>query len=346
MDRFRDMNQLIAMEANWLTRNNIKPTALDGTIPYVQDMIAEEAFTKAGKKYEQLAKVKSVTQIVSEVLNCLKKANVKIDTSVNAARWLAICAGSSAFALSSGKINGVPVLIGGTSSYMTNGFYFCVEKKNGKPRVIYLTNRAIANLYNDDLSAVEPERIDKYAKYLLKYVENHNGDNDSFSPNTKDAMEGIFGWGKKRNVKESPEQKAQLATLNELYGKQMLALAKEIGDDFDRRMHSNKAFNGNYTLEANDKNGSSAISKKGDVNIAVINWQAISHAIANLNNLDSLDDSDEIAERYSKMVDLDYYIRKYESRARAIHPSCQIKKLEDDIDLLYLHIDPNSATAE
>lgn len=154
---------------------------------------------------------------------------------------------------------------------------------------------------------------------------------------------GFFGWGKKKVPEDTPEQKAQLAALNERYGKQMLVLAKEIGNDFDRRMRSNKAFDDNYTLEANDNDTSSPISKKGDVDIVVIHWQGVCNAIAELNTLDSFDDNDEIAEHYSKMVNLDYYLRKYESKAKAIHPSCQVKKMEDDIDLLYLHIDPNAA---
>lgn len=33
MDRIEEMQYQIAMETNWLTRNNIKPTALDGVIP-------------------------------------------------------------------------------------------------------------------------------------------------------------------------------------------------------------------------------------------------------------------------------------------------------------------------
>lgn len=310
----------------------------------MQNIITVEAFTKAGKKFEQIAEAKSVTQIIGEVLDGLKKANVKVDSSTKASRWLAICAGNSTIALSSGKVNGVPILVCGTSSYMTNGFYFCVEKKNGKPRAIYMSNRKIANLYNDDFSAVEPERIEKYAKRLLKYVEEHGNDEESQHLNAEDeAMEGLFGWGKKKALAETPEQKAQLASLNERYGKQMLALAKEIGNDFDRRMRGNKAFVDNYTLEANDKDALSPISKKGNIDIIVVHWQGVCSAIAELNNLDSFDDNDDIAERYSKMVDLDYYLRKYDSKARAIHPSCQVKKMEDDIDLLYLHIDPNAA---
>lgn len=207
-----------------------------------------------------------------------------------------------------------------------------------------MSNRKIANLYNDDFSAVEPERIEKYAKRLLKYVEEHGNDEESQHLNAEDeAMEGLFGWGKKKALAETPEQKAQLASLNERYGKQMLALAKEIGNDFDRRMRGNKAFVDNYTLEANDKDALSPISKKGNIDIIVVHWQGVCSAIAELNNLDSFDDNDDIAERYSKMVDLDYYLRKYDSKARAIHPSCQVKKMEDDIDLLYLHIDPNAA---
>lgn len=137
----------------------------------IQDMIAQEAFTKAGKKYEKLAEMKSVTEIISEVLNALKKANVKIDSSVAAAKWLAVCAGGSTFVLSSGRIGGVPIMVGGTSTYMTNGFYFCVEKKNGKPKVMHMSNRKIASLYNDDFSAIESDRVEKYAKHVLKYIE-------------------------------------------------------------------------------------------------------------------------------------------------------------------------------
>lgn len=99
----------------------------------MQNIITVEAFTKAGKKFEQIAEAKSVTQIIGEVLDGLKKANVKVDSSTKASRWLAICAGNSTIALSSGKVNGVPILVCGTSSYMTNGFYFCVEKRMESP---------------------------------------------------------------------------------------------------------------------------------------------------------------------------------------------------------------------
>ena len=154
---------------------------------------------------------------------------------------------------------------------------------------------------------------------------------------------GLFGWGKKKVPAETPEQKAQVVALNERYGKQMLALAKEIGSNFDHRMRGNKAFIDNYTLEVNDKDALSPISKKDDVDIVVIHWQGVCDAMAELNNLDSVDDNDDIAERYSKMVNLDYYLQKYESKAKAIHSSCQVKKMKDDIDLLYLHIDLNAA---
>lgn len=176
----------------------------------MQNIITVEAFTKAGKKFEQIAEAKSVTQIIDEVLDGLKKANVKVDSSTKASRWLAICAGNSTIALSSGKVNGVPILVCGTSSYMTNGFYFCVEKKNGKPRAIYMSNRKIANLYNDDFSAVEPERIEKYAKRLLKYVEEHGNDEESQHLNAEDeAMEAFFqsGWEKLDDAKRAPLDK-------------------------------------------------------------------------------------------------------------------------------------------
>ena len=167
----------------------------------MQNMIAVEAFTKAGKKFEQIAEAKSVTQIIGEVLDGLKKANVKIDSSARASRWLAICASNITGALSSGKVNGVPVLVRGTSSYMTNGFDFCVEKKNGKPWAIYLSNRKIANLYNDDFSAVEPERVEKYAKRLLKYVEDHGNDENPQRINAEDnAMEGAFWLGQEEST--------------------------------------------------------------------------------------------------------------------------------------------------
>ena len=176
----------------------------------MQNIITVEAFTKAGKKFEQIAEAKSVTQIIDEVLDGLKKANVKVDSSTKASRWLAICAGNSTIALSNGKVNGVPILVCGTSSYMTNGFYFCVEKKNGKPRAIYMSNRKIANLYNDDFSAVEPERIEKYAKRLLKYVEEHGNDEESQHLNAEDeAMEAFFqsGWEKLDDAKRAPLDK-------------------------------------------------------------------------------------------------------------------------------------------
>lgn len=315
----------------------------------MQDMIAQEAFTKAGKKYEQLANKKSAVQIITDVLDAFKKASVKIDDSAAAARWLAQIAGNSTFAMSSGRIDGAPILISGTSSYMVNGFYFCVVKKNGKPRAVYVSTRAIAKLYNDDLSAIDPGRASSY----VKKKRNLRNAEDTSHENNKDegiAVEGLFGWGKKKQPKDDAQATAIANALNERYGKQMLELAREIANDFERRMKSNKAFTDNYEIDINDKTSSDhIISKKGIVDVVVIHWQGIVDAMAEMSNTDlyasDADDhlGDIFADRYAKEVNLDYYVRKYTPKAKAIHPSCTVKKMEEDIDMIYLQIDPAQA---
>lgn len=143
---------------------------------------------------------------------------------------------------------------------------------------------------------------------------------------------------------------AAVHALNERYGKQMLELAREIANEFERRMKSNKAFTDNYEIDINDKTSSDhIISKKGIVDVVVIHWQGIVDEMAEMSNTDlyasDTDDhlGDIFADRYAKEVNLDYYVRKYTPKAKDIHPSCTVEKMEDDIDIIYLQIDPEQA---
>lgn len=72
--------------------------------------------------------------------------------------------------------------------------------------------------------------------------------------------------------------------------------------------------------------GRSLMSSKYQLNVVVIHWQGIIDDMATLSNIDIYSDDlnahsgEELAKRYSKDVDLDYYVRKYASKAKAIHP--------------------------
>ena len=309
-------------------------------------------FVSYSKKYKQIADMKSVTQIVSDVLRAFKDASVRIDSSNAAARWLARYAGNSPGPLCSGRVDGVPVLIGGTASYMVSGFCFCVVKKNGKPRAIVVRPRTIDKLYKDDLSSIDPQRVSEHVKRILKYSDDISHGND-MDDDDHVAIECMFGWGKKTQPKDTDQaSSAIIQALNERYGKQMLELAKEIANDFERRMRSNKAFADSYEININDKTSSDCIiNKRGIVNVVVIHWQEIVDTMAEMSNTDLYDsDADDhsgdiFADRYAKEVNLDYYVRKYTSKAKAIHPSCEVKKIEDDIDMICLRIDPSAVNA-
>ena len=346
MDRFESMQNMIdvealtktgkkfeqiAMETNWLTRNNIKPAALDGTIPAGELKTREEVTARIKK---------DMTAFMAESMRSSSTKDAIMSTIHDITKYYAKNAGAADQYKQFTKKDALRA--------------FKIDEEATKWSYKIVFSNTDDKYINMGISQYVWEYVvRKFRPHFMNYLGSISVTKSgraaiNFRIKLKDAkdnaMEGLFGWGKKKAMVEPPEQKAQIAALNERYGKQMLALAKEIGNDFDRRMHGNKAFVDNYTLEANDKDALSPISKKGNIDIVVVHWQGVCDAIAELNNLDSFDDNDDIAERYSKMVNLDYYLRKYESKAKAIHPSCQVKKMEDDIDLLYLHIDPTAIT--
>lgn len=148
------------------------------------DPALEIAIRPSSRKYEKLSSDKQVSEIIGAFFTALEKEGVRIDKSGAAGAKLGKYLKTrknyyprETFA--SGNIGNVPVTIQGTGSYVDKKFWFCVTKSNGKPKIVKITVNTIAKVFNDELTAIEPERIQKYAKKLLKYAdEADDGTND------------------------------------------------------------------------------------------------------------------------------------------------------------------------
>lgn len=162
------------------------------------------------------------------------------------------------------------------------------------------------------------------------------------------SMEGFYDkFFHKKEASASPSNTKPLQNneLAEKYEEPMLKLATEIGNEFDRKMRSNSFFKDNYEIIGHSDTISTKVSAAGKLVACVIYWQEIVNAIENKNGpVDDYDDeaSDAAAQEYSRTVNLDYYIKKFGAKAKAIHPSCTVMKQEGDVDMILLKIDPNA----
>lgn len=259
MDRFEAVQNMISMEASLLTGNRIMPTSLKGTIPPGELKTREEVAARVKKDmiaYMAESRRSSYTKdrIMESIHGTTKYYAKNVGVSDPYSHF------TKKDALNAFKIDeaatkwSYKIVFSDTDDkYINMGISQYVWEHVIPAFRIHFMN------YLGSISVTKSGRTAINFRIKLKDAEDN-------------AMEGLFGWGKKKTPEDTPEQKAQLAALNERYGKQMLALAKETGNDFDRRMRSNKAFDDNYTLEASNKDTSSPISKKGDVAIVVVHW--------------------------------------------------------------------------
>ena len=146
----------------------------------------EIAIRPSTRKYKKLSSDKRVSEIIGQFFEALENEGVRIDKSGAAGAKLGKYLKkkknySPRATFASGSIGSVPVLIQGTGDYVDKKFWFCVAKSNGKPKIVKITVNTIAKVFNKELTAIEPERIQKYAKKLLQYVDDAPDDADDDS---------------------------------------------------------------------------------------------------------------------------------------------------------------------
>lgn len=147
-----------------------------------------EAFTKAGKKYEDVvAELGSNNALISSFIMACRKAGVKFAAPQDAADALsehdrqqflmtAAFAGVAVTQISSIiKVAGTAVGNVGTTRRYNKGknVYLWVVplNKKGKARVYQISLKSIANMMNDDNRTFDMEKVAKKAKFIMKHTD-------------------------------------------------------------------------------------------------------------------------------------------------------------------------------
>lgn len=193
-DPIRNMSEMVT------SANEENSWALEAILSCNEELTDEamEAITAAGKKLKELKSEMSVQEILTGFIKGMKAAGVKFADSAMAGKKLynyirrkdLLIGQSTSMGLAKTyadmTIDGVPVVVYGSTNHLKRKFWVPVLKPNGKVKVVTISSRQMAKMYNDDNTGLDQEKVKVYGKKLLKYVAETNPEADDLA-NVDDA---------------------------------------------------------------------------------------------------------------------------------------------------------------
>lgn len=171
MDRFEEMNDIIAMESLYRVLQKTK-----GTEEILRDFV--RGMKAAGVEFDTSDSAKSKMRTMMEVKQV-------VGTTVAAS---VIGFGYSSAAVVT--VDGVPFVLNGRSDKIRRWFYCCVKiPGQSKSKIVKITTKQLAKMYSESRDGLDPEKIKHYGRNIAKYAVS--------APDAKDnhdvATEALFG---------------------------------------------------------------------------------------------------------------------------------------------------------